>query len=1404
MKSLILNKLYILLICLSVIITGCSQDMGGFEKTGPEPEYRMFSLLDDYPALYDYFGSGLDQSLFNEYMAQGINPSMEEAARVMRRNMELIKMNMTEPSHPLTSSLTSVREIILRVLAQDEISEGVPLHYLRPVQPYSDSSELYLPDLFAYLDRVKQSESDTSDFMTSVFRKTITYLIDAHGGEDGDLEDVMESVIDNLKKTEGTNAGSLISLFQEDLGKMLLRANDDLWLDSEKKAVTDRSLIGENGQTNTGLGNTVRGVDSLLSGVNDIISKDPVARELFYDIIREAGKVMAVKDGERGMKDVLKKLICDIESNFTQGGVEYEEKVSNGFYRDDAEIYADAELQNTLKEAWPAIQRLFIKAGRPGSILADKPSNFSAEESGSFKKYEGSYIDYLTASLAGMNIDLKSLDIEKSLMMLLEYDVNCMKRTDPESSGMSVLEYAAVAMPVTNLFGYLDSGNGNDGSQNDGHGHGKQNFGSVTMTDALFNQAGKPKAGLVSSYDLTMKPSHGKRVFRSSKPFTSAEADDHRFYVHPDYPINAHMAGPSIGDGGIPNGGEGLFPSNKTINYWSDLQTLGLYDNNITYFPKNPTGIGCFNTGTETGGVIVRCCWEGEGPYYATEGAKVEGNVYTYYRPNGAIYCRVKKEDPDDASTWIYEYPVDRENSPIDAAERDDNDEVIRGSVTGADERANRYKDTWKSDYYMFKGQRKTDLIGLAHEDCFCVPGDTNTYPLSNTGLQAKCFSYNETIPEKSKQRECATQEEALFRNYQWTMYEKKIVHIMPLIMESETLSKILCEMFMISEVNGCVGLANARRHPDDSTGNGRWRLGESKKDTVNGLSEDDPRYNATQANGYRESRYPGDSRITIKMWSNSSLMDEQKAYEAIGKGGAMPDQIGVSFRPISRLAFVKNDKVLASEAGPDGPYWEDRNQLLPVLIAGMGTMHERNYYKSPDDPLNHDYNKPAKDDGTIKMPLLYMIDTVMPALVKPLFYFQKSSDDTPENCWKPRLYGNKNYLKPAAKTFDKYLKPGIENAEKYEIARDNYFEPMRPMASANEEEETTTDVEPPVRTLISYLVDSNYRQSDGLLPFMAKTKIAGKLFQFLQHVGADDGIYADRDGDDDDYTAWGTRRKIMYGLEQLMTGIAPSKGVVHENGYQLNFTHPDWLFAVDVEGSIKRRDEDVVLDRILEELIGSDVTGKGLAAFPDSRPEEKDWNNFYNLVNAFSALMGEDEKYSVTEEIIEMLDEKFNTCTPTDSELRAMRQTLGMIMTKYDSAEKKWEHPDEIKRIVTEYLPRILEVFRGNYNDFLVMGQGLAADDAFVEYLLGNFESSYSTEDILNQLCDFLDLDLIKNPNSKLWQDLAVLMEDGADMMDEKVSGSEPASRGFWPGYGSINEQNSNPYKTLGELLAK
>ena len=182
---------------------------------------------------------------------------------------------------------------------------------------------------------------------------------------------------------------------------------------------------------------------------------------------------------------------------------------------------------------------------------------------------------------------------------------------------------------------------------------------------------------------------------------------------------------------------------------------------------------------------------------------------------------------------------------------------------------------------------------------------------------------------------------------------------------------------------------------------------------------------------------------------------------------------------------------------------------------------------------------------------------------------------------------------------------------------------------------------------------------------------------------------------DKNDFSTWTTNERLRYGTEQLISSIKCSKGdriKINEANYQRSqfwpeiYTFPNWMFS---DNGI--RPEDINLDKIIDELIGSDATGKGLAIVPDSRQNPEDWKNFHLFFDAFGELLSNNGetggKFNIMDELIDLI-ELMNSPEATDEFLVGLRHTIGSIFTRYDRDTEQWLYPDEVLHIMTSVVP--------------------------------------------------------------------------------------------------------------------
>jgi len=1416
----LLNKTAaMLLLPLLLVFISCSSGEMGFQKNSPDPDYYLFGLLEDYPALEDAFHD-VDQHTFNTLMADGVNVDLDCTVDILPITPDVID--------PLTALLGDARSILGRVIYQDQGDH--------PDDPYN----YYAKDFYAFSDDLAAFTAGSAEDITEILRKSMGYIEYAHVD---DVEDVMSDLSTLLRNPD---MASLMDVLQEAGGKLLLQANSSM--EYEGNSID--------------LGNATRGVDSLLSGLRDISYNDAAARQRLFDIIREMNDLFSAKVGpeNKHFNEVLRELLINIEDYATVGGQVYSNNTD--YYQDNGSIYVNTELRNGLKEMWPSLVSLFIKA--KGSWEPEEMPDWSVlhdPENGE------SPLEYLTRKLYDLkincDIDFEDYKLENSLSRMVEYNAYGEERNSA-SYKVSYLDHMVYTLIASYDFGYLTRKGGDDNEPYDNaqdgrceaRRHGLPSGGIITINDSLYTMASHAKearsntqnctigwlgaynlaldcransqtwngdtGGLLSSVDIT-NGAQGSYIYRHKNPFNSNNAGNYKYYQGYDFPTLALFSGFSAGDAGIPNGGQtGIIPT-------SNNTTVGTNNDFRTYYPYTGNGLGELNTGRFTMGWIARACWEGEGPYYYADPDApmvsfdvdldgVADSCYVYYRPDGRIFALVSKPSLSDSSTWKYMYPYDGGNDAIDPDDP-------YGESSAYRQRENRYRASWDTDHYLIK----SDYINYYDDENNAPGGWTGYYsPASvcgTTGMnkykmhslqgttgrnqngddidasttQAGALRFWEKISEGDPVRECASQEEALYRNFQWLMLEKKFVFVMPMrsfVHIKATAAwcinvhlNIDSPVFTIIEANGMAGIANARK-----TGSvGTWV---KKGDEGIALGH-------AQPNGanYGDSHEPADGRLWAIVKEDSSYknipivgtdgdyVDINTIWNTIlGTGKVLPEAIGDNLAPIARMGFLQPELVESNSpeiGNPSSDTWYNRIKLLPVVVALAGDLHQKSYYKAPDDPNDHWYNFAEMDKH--KYPLKNVRDLIA-MLASPQFkYYKTPYSGAPEGWWVPEVNnrageGNYAFLTPSI------INGGVDYGPRSDL-----------------------------RSVVQVLTESEGSDTalaDGLIPALAKTEMVSKLMSFLQTTGDSTGIYSDVNKTSSDYTQWGARRKVFYGLEQVFTSIKSSRGVATERNY-FNLLYPDGMFTT--------REVDVNLDSLLDELIGSDPLGKGLAVFVDHREESHpdyiegyNWDNYYKLTEGIGELLSKkgstSGEYCITDNLVNVLESTLSSFNATDAQLKGVRHTLGSVFTEYDDAQGKWVYPQDLKNILTVHLPDILDAYQGHHQNLIFFANSMLMKDGFIEYLLANLDSRYPAEDVYTQLHAFLGNELVCLPDSALWCDLNELLISFVDMIiqqngltaasaslfEETVYMPEVAPTAKYDSY------NIDPYTALGEILSK
>ncbi len=346
-----------------------------------------------------------------------------------------------------------------------------------------------------------------------------------------------------------------------------------------------------------------------------------------------------------------------------------------------------------------------------------------------------------------------------------------------------------------------------------------------------------------------------------------------------------------------------------------------------------------------------------------------------------------------------------------------------------------------------------------------------------------------------------------------------------------------------------------------------------------------------------------------------------------------------------------------------------------------------------------------------------------------------------------------------------------------------------------------------------NYLVDPEKNDIDGLITLNTSMMKSG--MEILYKLGStdydddlnDDG-YID-EYDPDDSTTWGARRKIFYGLEQIMTTIKSTEGdqLFEANGapgFDELAREKEWCKIIDLPKSLvdnsgaQLRDADIKLTDMLNEFIDdtdpatpATSNQKGLSALPQNRG---DWSNYFELFENAKELMTDNGLsggvYNMSDQLEGMLDAvKGNISGIEPRHFFALIHTMGIVLSEYDGSS--WDYPtDGTMTSIVQKMGDLMDVFiqhealdmsqvDGYYALMKVMlgdlkydgtlgedkadweanyrwDEGLLKDGGLVEYMMQNMTNSDPASVSMLDIEDMLNYMSYSDP---LWTDVSDML---------------------------------------------
>ncbi len=343
-----------------------------------------------------------------------------------------------------------------------------------------------------------------------------------------------------------------------------------------------------------------------------------------------------------------------------------------------------------------------------------------------------------------------------------------------------------------------------------------------------------------------------------------------------------------------------------------------------------------------------------------------------------------------------------------------------------------------------------------------------------------------EIVKDDAGERALNTDEEVIYKNFQWLLHEKRMVAVIPLRASLGAGVPYKMAAFVTLMANGLTGLMNAVPILQDGTScseriNGIWRVKNTfLKPGCASASQPNFREPGIPVLQENYSDIPGDSMFYLEAWDYGTSGSGSLTFNSLGDAsvysifypatstyGVIPPAIALNFSVMERLSFLTEDKVLPS--GPNTSYgksveevWSKRNKLLPLIVTLAQTLDDQSDSVGNKNPfqiltgLSAALTRPLLSrvtDGEVGSGEL-QIDVVKLAGVGP------NSDA-------------KSMVRSNSAGPDEYL-----------------FRYLDPISNK------------PVRSPLSILAENERRYQDGLLNLMSRTDLLSTFVQMLAEMG--------------------------------------------------------------------------------------------------------------------------------------------------------------------------------------------------------------------------------------------------------------------------------------------------------------
>ncbi|TGL49931.1 hypothetical protein EHQ61_10035 [Leptospira wolffii] len=638
------------------------------------------------------------------------------------------------------------------------------------------------------------------------------------------------------------------------------------------------------------------------------------------------------------------------------------------------------------------------------------------------------------------------------------------------------------------------------------------------------------------------------------------------------------------------------------------------------------------------------------------------------------------------------------------------------------------YKPSWNTSEYRIKVSNTVSGACTSSSLCRWVgPGGMETTAnyannsftqvptgTNESGTKGWSIPVWEIVKDDAGERALNTDEEVIYKNFQWLLHEKRMVAVIPLraSLGSSVPYKMAAYVTLIA--NGLTGLMSAAPILQDGTNcgdriNGIWRIKNALlKPGCASATQPNFRQPGVRIEQQNYSDIPGDSMFLLEAWDYGTSGNGPLTFNSLGDGsvyaifypgssvssyGVIPPAIASNFGVMERLSFLTSDKVLPSGANTSygksvDEVWEKRNKLLPLIVTLAQTLDDQ------ADPVNN------------KNPF-QILTGLSAALSRPLLAKIQDGEENSGNrtITVMRMVGIKGTSPSDPTQMDNLtmIRSTKSDPEDYGF---RYQDPL----SAK-----------PVRSPLSILSENERRYQDGLLNLMSRTDLLSTFVTMLAEMGK------------------------------------PERA----SGALLTFQS-----LADLLGEVKLANESPAANQFnLEGYLGE--VRDMLAAFPDARPSniyDPDWDRLGVWAVRMRDYFDPESIYSLIPMIDFSLDMIIDN-VPTQAQLAAVVDLIGGLVR--DSGGNRDYLITNLLSVDAADLAKVSAPYGRSTVGVLM---GIVKNGEFFSYLEADMRSPYSIRAIFNDTKKLLVSDMIqtdRKDNSSLIYTAGILMGIFADLTE-------------------------------------